>query len=842
MSTLLYRIGRTAYRRPWLFIAPWVVILHVIITLLAVYPPQLSSEVRIDGTPAQHLIDDLGQKMPLMSGGQGIIAFETENGSRIDQGENLGALLAAVDQVYASDHVIDTREVLKQEAAKGMNSPALRAAAAVTPSGAADHGAAATPLAIDGQPVPGVLVSPDRTSAVLQFQFDKQTFELPADTIDNTVAAAKHATAGHGIAVLPSASMVQLPEIVGAGEVVGVGIAALVLLVTLGSLVAAGLPLVTALSGVGVGVGGTLVISHLISLHSLSAVLGLMIGLAVGIDYALFIVNRQRRYILDQGMSAEEATGRALGTSGTAVVFAGSTVAIALTALAIVRIHLITTMGIAATATVLIAVLTAVTLLPALLGLAGERICSPKARLRAASPRATATPARPPLAVATAWVGLVTRHRFLAATAALLITGLLAFPATQMSLGLPSGASYSGGTTQRESYEVVKDHFGPGYNGPLVVVADAGNREAPIATTDIAGLYRDLTQLPGVTAVTLGGVSDNGRTVVLSVVPSSGPTDAATEQLVHEIRGQAATFASDRNVDVGVTGFTALGIDVSARLAHALPVYLAVVAVLSIFLLALVFRSIVIPIKATLGFVLSILAAFGATTAVFQHGWGQSLLGFHATSPILAVLPIVATGLLYGLAMDYEVFLVSAMKEAHADGRHGDEAIAHGFEHAARVVVAAAAIMAAVFAGFIFTDDPMIRQFGFALAVGVIVDAFVVRMLLVPAVMSICGDAVWWMPQALQRVLPNIDIEGRSLNAERSGPAIGNRQPAHTCEFASPAMNVVPHPIGCGTTPLPPPRCRRRFRTPPLRQSADDMAHRTSQSVGRGTGSVDRSR
>ncbi|MFE3056962.1 MMPL family transporter [Nocardia sp. NPDC059239] len=766
MSSLLYRIGRTAYRRPWHFIAPWALVVAAIIGLLTCYPPHLGSEVRIDGTPSQHLIDDLAEKMPLMSGGQGIIAFETDNGSRIDGGDNLTALLAAVDKVYTSDHVIDARNVVRQEAAKGMDSPTIRAAGALAASGPPSDHAAPTPLTVNGQAVPGVVISPDRTSAVLQFQFDKQTFELPADTIDNTVAAARRATADHDIAVLPSASMVQVPAIVGAGEVVGVGLAALVLLVTLGSVVAAGLPLVTALTGVSVGVGGALLVSHLVSLHSLGAVLGLMIGLAVGIDYALFIVNRQRRYILDSGATAEEAVGRALGTSGTAVVFAGSTVAIALTALAIVRIHLITTMGIAATATVVIAVLTALTLLPALLGLAGERICSPKARHKAAFAQAARASSRTGRKVATAWAGLVTEHRFVAATAALLITGLLALPTTQMSLGLPSGASYDRGTAQRESYEVVKDHFGPGLNGPLIVVADAGSRSGPIATTDIVGLYRDLAQLPGVTSVTLGAVSDDGRTVVFSVAPGSGPTDSATEALVHQIRSQAATFASQRNADVGVTGFTALGIDVSARLADALPVYLAVVAVLSIVLLTMVFRSIVIPIKATLGFILSILAAFGATTAVFQKGWGQQLLGFHATSPILAVLPIVATGLLYGLAMDYEVFLVSAMKESHAHGRHGNAAITHGFEQAARVVVAAAAIMTAVFAGFVFNDDPMIRQFGFALAVGVVVDAFVVRMMLVPAIMSIFGDAVWWLPRWLDRLLPDIDIEGRGLAPE----------------------------------------------------------------------------
>lgn len=771
MSSLLYRIGRTAYRRPWFFIAPWVFALVTIIGLLSVSPPHLSSEVHIDDTPAQNLIDDLAKKMPLMAGGQGIIAFQTENGSRIDTGENLRALLGAVDNVYTTDHVIDSRQVLRQEAAKGTNSPLLRTAGAITMTGVpaveAANGAA-KPLTVDGQAVPGVLISPDRTAAILQFQFDQQTFELPTDAIDKTVAAAERATDGHGIGVLPSASMVQVPAMVGAGELAGVAIAALVLLVTLGSVVAAGLPLMTALTGVGVGVGSALLVSHLVSMHSLSAVLGLMIGLAVGIDYALFIVNRHRRFILDDGLSADEAVGRALGTSGTAVVFAGGTVAIALTALAIVQIRLITTMAITATGTVLIAVLTALTLLPAALGLVGERICSSKARKAAIVERQARSRSRAGRRLATAWAGMVTRHRFLAATAALLIAGLLAMPAAHMNLSLPSGASYNPETAQRKSFEVVAERFGAGYNGPLIIVADAGARPGPIDTADITSLYRDLVRLPGVATVTLGSVSDDGRTVVLSVVPRSGPTDSATEELVHQIRSQAAVFATERHVDVGVTGFTALGIDMSARLADALPRYLAVVAVLSIFLLTLVFRSIIIPVKATIGFILSVLAAFGATTAVFQNGWGQALLGIHATSPVLAVLPIIVTGLLYGLAMDYEVFLVSSMKESHAHGRHGNGAIVQGFEQAARVVVAAALIMTAVFAGFVFNEDPMIRQFGFALAVGVMVDAFVVRMLLVPAVMSIFGDAAWWLPQSLQRVLPNIDIEGTRLASKPS--------------------------------------------------------------------------
>ncbi|MGQ4598970.1 MMPL family transporter [Nocardia sp. R6R-6] len=768
MSTLLYGVGKTAFRRPWYFLAAWLLVLVAIAGVLFASPPDLSSEVRIDGTAAQTLIDDLGAKMPLMSGGQGIIAFETTDGSRIDTGANLSALLAAVDGVYTADHVIDARQVVAQEAAKGPASPTLAAAGAIAQLDARDAKSSSTaiPLTVDGLPVPGVTISPDSSAALFQFQFDQQTFELSEETIDGTVAAAEHAMDGRDIEVLPSAAMMQVPEILGAGEVVGIGIAALVLLVTLGSVVAAGLPLATALAGVSVGVGGALAISHLISMHSLSAVLGLMIGLAVGIDYSLFIVNRHRRFILDNELTADEAVGRALGTSGTAVVFAGATVAIALLALAIVQIRLITTMAMTATGTVTIAVLAALTLLPAMLGLVGERICSPKARLAAAFGQANRMPSRSKPTVAARWAEFVIRRRYLAAAAALLVAALLAFPAAQMSLGLPSGASYDPQTPQRQSYEVVQDRFGAGYNGPLVVVADSGGRPGPIAATDIAALYQDLAGTPDVSAVALGGLSADGRTAVFSVVPSSGPSDPQTEHLVQEIRGRAAEFATRRNLDVGVTGFTALGIDVSDRLADALPVYLAVVAVLSILLLTLVFRSIVIPIKATIGFVLSILAAFGATTAVFELGWGQALFGIDATSPVIAVLPIVATGLLYGLAMDYEVFLVSSMKEAHAQGRPGNAAITQGFDQAAHVVVAAAVIMTAIFAGFIFNADPMVQQFGFALAVGVVVDAFVVRMLFGPAVMSIFGDAVWWLPRILQRLLPDIDIEGSGLARE----------------------------------------------------------------------------
>ncbi|CAN5190946.1 MMPL family transporter [soil metagenome] len=761
MSSLLYRWGRLAYSQRWWITGLWALAIAGIVALIVINPPKLSNEIRIDGTPAQEVIDLLADRLPDASGGQGMLAFHTDNGERIDQGSDLSALLDAVDEVYDSEHVIDAREVIGDEIAKGPDSLLLQASAAIAQAQAAAGATdadAPTPLIVDQMPVPGVVVSADGQTALFQFVFDAQTFELPEGTVVDTINVAQDAVAGEDIEVLPSATMIQIPELIGIGEIVGVVLAALVLVVTLGSLVAAGLPLVSALSGIAVGIGGAFAISSIVPMHSLTAVLGLMLGLAVGIDYALFIVNRQRRFILDQRLPAHEATARAIGTAGSAVFFAGTTVVIALLALTVVQIQLLTTMAITAAGTVIIAVLSALALLPALLGFVGEHVCSAKARLNAETARDSGSSHR----VANAWSGFLTRHRYLAAIGALVIAAVIAAPALDMDLGLPSGASYGPNTSQRQSFEVVSDDFGDGYNGPLVVVATSPDNHA-IPAADLADIYTDLTDMGGVSAVSLSGLDENGTTAVFSVVPKTGPTSAQTGELVTAIREAAPAFADDHGVGIGVTGFAALAIDVSERLAAVLPLYIAVVVGLSLIVLLLVFRSILVPIKATVGFLLSIAATFGATTAVFQWGWLQPLLGMDATAPVLSLLPIIITGVLYGLAMDYEVFLVSSMKEAHVHGGHGQDAVTRGFAVASRVVVAAAIIMTSVFAGFIFNAEPMISQVGFALAFGVLVDAFLVRMTLVPAIMAVFGDRAWWLPRWLDRILPDLDIEGDKL-------------------------------------------------------------------------------
>lgn len=758
MATLLYRIGRFGFHRPWRVIAGWLVLIAMVGGVLALNPPKISNEMRINGTPAQEVIDHLAEKMPQSSGGQGSIAFAAPGGQRVDEGANRDAVLAAVDAIAHTDHVVDPRQLAAAELAKGPASPTLAAAAAVAQAqvNAPPAPSAPKPLIVDGQPVPGVTVSADGAVALYQFQFDKQTAELPTGTVETTVDAARHAVGASGIEVLPSAAMAEMPEIAGAGEAIGLMVAAVVLVVTLGSLIAAGLPLVTALISVAVGVGGTFLFSHLFDMQSMTAVLALMLGLAVGIDYAMFIVNRQRRLIIDQGMSAAEAAARAVGTAGSAVVFAGTTVVIALVALTVVGVSLLTPMALAAAATVVVAVGAAITLLPALLGLVGERIASHQGRHSVAAERSNHR-------FASAWVGAVLRNRVPAALAGVVVTGVLAAPALSMTLGMPDGASYNEGTPQRASYDATAEHYGPGYNGPLIVVAEPASG-GQLSTADVVGAYNELRRVPGVAEVSLGGVNDAADTAVFSVVPDNGPTEEATAQLVRDIRAHSGPLAELRDVRLGVTGITAMGIDMSDRLGAAIPVYVAIVMGLSILVLLVVFRSIAVPLKATAGFLLTVFATFGATTALFQWGWFQQLIGLSATGPILSMLPIMVIGVLYGLAMDYEVFLVSSMKEAHVHGRRGDAAVAHGFTQASRVVVAAALIMMAVFAGFVFNADPMIKQMGFALAFGVLVDAFVVRMTVVPAVMSMLGDRAWWLPRRMARVLPDLDIEGEKLN------------------------------------------------------------------------------
>lgn len=775
MSTLLHKIGQAAYKRPWYFIAGWVLVLAVVVTALGLSGVSVTTDMRIEGTPSQAALDKLTKEMPEVSGGQGSVVFVALSGESLTESERAAAIRDAVTDVYALEYVIDPTQILAATAAESTSATAsaeaseTEAAAQMETAAQAEAESSAPygPLLVDGLPVAGALVSADGSVALFQFQFTEQIQSLPDGAIDWVIAAVEQASTDTGITVLPGESLRSIEPPMGLNEVIGLVVAAIVLVLTLGSLVAAGLPIVTALIGVGIGVGGAYALSTVIELNSMTPVLALMIGLAVGIDYALFIVNRQRRLILNEGLSAPDAAARAVGTAGSAVFFAGLTVIVALCGLAVIQIGFVTTMALVAAVTVFVAVLIAVTLLPALLGLVGERICSRKAR-----EKGRLRQEREHRGLAHRWAAGVVRFRWPVIIGIIVILAVAAIPMGSMELGIPSGATATEDSDARQSYDAIAAGFGEGFNGPLMVVVEPDDASGTLTPEAFMGVAQALQTVDGVSAVLPVSINESGTTGILNVIPDSGPSDAETKALVETLRSPDSVAAQTYGVSLGVTGITAMTIDISQKLTDVFPIYVAVVLGLSLVILLLVFRSIAVPLKATIGFLLSILATFGLTTAVFQWGWLGGLFGFDAGGPLVSFMPIMITGILFGLAMDYEVFLVSSMREAHVHGQRGSASVVRGFEQSSRVVVAAAVIMASIFSGFIFGDEVMIRQIGFALAVGVAIDAFVVRMTFVPAVIAALGEKTWWLPRWLDRLLPNLDVEGDKLMSE-----LGERTP-----------------------------------------------------------------
>lgn len=418
--------------------------------------------------------------------------------------------------------------------------------------------------------------------------------------------------------------------------------------------------------------------------------------------------------------------------------------------LAVVNIPMLTKMGFAAAGTVVIAVLIALTLIPALLGFAGKRVLGRKVRKgKQISDKPNA---------GTRWASFVLRRPVVVLLAGVLGLGAIAVPTGSLEMGLPDDGSQPTSTTQRKAYDLLSDGFGPGFNGPLMVVVDGDRQKADRTVEVIQGIE-------GAAAVTPATLNKAGDTAMITVVPKDRPSSAATEELVHSIRD-----AGDD--DVLVTGATAMNIDFSQRMNDALLPYLALVVGLAFLLLMVVFRSVLVPLKAALGFLLSVVAALGAVVAVFQWGWLGSLFGVEQTGPIMSMMPIFMVGVVFGLAMDYEVFLVTRMREAYVHGERPGQAVVTGFQHSARVVVAAAIIMIAVFSGFIGSSEQMIKMIGFGLAIAVFFDAFVVRMAIVPAVLALLGHKAWWLPRWLDRALPDVDVEGEKLNKELAATSV----------------------------------------------------------------------
>jgi RND superfamily putative drug exporter len=714
MAALLYRLGAWACLRRRVVLVAWLAVLVGAGVLAGAVGGSYEDDFSIPGSRAQQTLDTVAERFPASAGASAQVVFVAAGGRGV--GEYRGVIeqgLAAAEEVPGVVGVVD--------------------------------------------PFTSGTVSADGRVALATVAFREKAAQLESGTRDALVHVFRPARAGGLRVEFGGPAYGDGAEESGPGaEAAGLLIALVVLVVMFGSLVAAGLPLLTALLGVGVTVTGMAAVTGSLTLPTTAPALALMLGLAVGIDYALFITARHRSQ-LATGMPLAESVARAVGTAGTAVVYAGVSVVIALAGLVVVGVPFLSAMGLAAATAVVVAVLVAVTLIPAVLGFAGERL-RPKPGSRAA--RREAGDGTRPTAGAR-WVRLVTRRPLVTTLAVVAALGVMALPAAELRLSLTDNGSAPAASTQRQAHDLTAAAFGPGFTGPLLVLADLaheGDRQA--AATALA---ERLGAVDGVAATGRGQLSAEGRYALLTVIPATGPQDERTERLVADL--ETAGGAS-----VGVTGTTAIGIDISELLSASLVPFALIVVGLAFLLLMVAFRSLVVPLTATLGFLLSIGATLGAVVAVFQWGWLADLVGVPHTGPVISFLPIILMAVLFGLAMDYEVFLVSRMHEEYAHSRDPRRAVGQGFRASARVVAAAALIMVAVFASFVPDGDATLKPIAFALAVGVLLDAFLIRMTLVPAVLALTRHGAWWLPRWLDRVLPDVDVEGTRLARPEAEP------------------------------------------------------------------------
>ncbi|AQS71044.1 MMPL family transporter [Streptomyces pactum] len=719
MAAFLYRMGRLTFRRRWTVALVWAAVLAAV-GLAGMTAPEAEEEpFSMPGIESQEAFDLMEERFPgaAADGATARVVFVSPNGEKVTATENKKAVEAAIAELGDGTQVASTVDPYESGAVSEDGSTAYTTVTyKVDASGLTD-------------------ASRSHLDESLEHARDSGlTVEAGGDAMEDTGG--------------PS----------GAAEAIGIAVAAVVLLITFGSLAAAGIPLLTALIGVGISLFAITALAGPLGLTDTTSTLAIMLGLAVGIDYALFIVSRYREERA-KGRAPQEAVALATGTAGSAVVFAGLTVVIALAGLSVVGIPMLTEMGLGAAGAVVVGVLIALTLVPALLGFWPNAVLTRKdrkARRAGGTPRETRK-----VNGGTRWASFVLRRPLPVLLAAVAGLGALALPMTDLQLGMPGDEAKSTETTQRRAYDALAEGFGPGFNGPLTVVVDAEGADDPKAAAETVSERIGGTE--GVVSVSRAQFNESGDTAVFSVVPTTAPTDQETKDLVNTVRGDRPGIESEAGATFEVTGTTAMNIDISEKVQSALVPYLLVVVGLAVILLLVVFRSVLVPLKAAAGFLLSVLASLGAVVVVFQQGHGADLLGVETTGPIMSLMPIFLVGIVFGLAMDYEVFLVSRMREAYVHGERPAQAVTSGFQHSARVVVAAALIMIAVFSGFIGESDAMIKMIGFGLASAVLLDAFVVRMAIVPAVLALLGERAWWLPKWLDRILPRVDVEGEAL-------------------------------------------------------------------------------
>lgn len=768
MATLLYRIGRSAYEHRWRFIAVWILLIIGMGTAAATLSRTTSTSFTIPGLESVETQDKIAQRFPDSAEDP----IEAPTGTIIIKAPEGQTLTDEAVQKQIAELLTAVKAVPGLTNTDSIASPVVAAQALVTRVTDAGHSQGLSQDDIRANIRALSPLSPDETTGTFTVTFDaptsmditKEQHNQLIDTLENN----------HGdLTIAWSGNAFQTKEISGSAEIVGIIVAALVLIITFGSVLAAGLPLLTAITGLGIGMAGIFAATAFTdTISSMTPTLASMIGLAVGIDYALFIVARFRSELvahagganlspkelaaqlrtIDKKQRAHMA-GMAVGKAGSAVLFAGLTVLIALAALSIINIPFLTAMALAAAATVAIAVIVAITLLPAILGAFGSKVFAGRVPgVRAPDPENDAP------TMGLRWVRMIRTHPALFALASVLLLVLLAIPAAQLRLAMPSDGSMPTDSPNRRAYEMTAEAFGAGRNAPMIALLDYPDLPAEKQTQAIK---ETLATLGGITGVEHAQViKTNDSAAQLLITPSYGATDERAAEVLASIRSKEEEVAQATGARYSVTGVTPMYEDISQRLSEALLPYVAIVLLLAFLLLMLVFRSLWVPLVAALGFGLSVAATFGVTVGLWQEGY----LGIISDpQPIISFLPIMLIGIVFGLAMDYQVFLVTRMREGWAHGKTAGNATANGFKHGARVVTAAALIMMSVFLAFILMDEQFIKVMGFALATAVLFDAFVVRMTFIPAIMFLLDERAWALPRWLGRLIPTVDIEGEKL-------------------------------------------------------------------------------
>jgi RND superfamily putative drug exporter len=724
----LARLARACARHGWRTIAIWVVVAVAIVGGSASFGGTLVDEFTIPDSDAQRATDLLEQRFPQQSGEAAQLVFAVPEGQTLAEGQAPAAIRDALAAAAGVPGVEDVGNPLTEDAAG---------------------------------------VSDDGRIAYVDVQFTEPSFDVRTEDVDQLKETTEAAVAGSGVQLEFTGPVIQNsePPQTGTSELLGLIAAIIILLIMLGSAVAAGLPIVLALVSVGLGLSLLTLGAAVTNFNTITPVLATMLGLGVGIDYALFILTRFRQGIHD-GLSGEDAAAGAVATAGRAVVFAGLTVAISISALAVIGLDFITKLGLGAAITVVTAVAAAITLLPAILSLLGPRIDKGRVPFTRRRDASTANADGTTMA---RWGRFVTRHARSSAIAATALIVILAIPVFSVQLGSSDAGSNPPDTTTRQAYDLLAEGFGPGFNGPLLVTVDQGS--APGAADRLAEAFR---QTPGVESVSDPDVNDAGDTAVVTVFPTTAPQDAKTQDLVEELRNDVVPATLDgQDAQAFIGGQTAAFDDVAQRIYERLPLFLLVVIGITFVLMSMAFRSIVVALKASITTLMSAFASFGILIAVFQWGWLQGLIGLDRTGPIESFLPVIVFAILFGLSMDYEVFLVSRIREEYVNGSRARPAITRGIGAIGRVVVAAALIMSVVFLSFLLGEDRIIKEFGLALGLAILIDAFVIRLVLVPAVMHLMDERMWYMPRWLDRVLPRLTIEpptGTATPAEQPGP------------------------------------------------------------------------